>query len=155
MEDLNVIIVGAAGEGIQTVGEILADLISSKGYGVFTWQEYESRVRGGQNSYAIRISEDPRNSPLDGADILLALNDGAQKKYSGLLNDKRILIAQKREKDRMISIPFEEIAEKEIGKKIYSNSVAIGALCGVLGIDLDSLKTVLFRIFSKKITLLL
>ena len=35
MEDLNVVIAGAAGEGIQTVGEVLAETISGHGYAVF------------------------------------------------------------------------------------------------------------------------
>lgn len=44
MTDCNVVIAGAAGEGVQTVGDVLADTIAALGYGVFTWQEYESRV---------------------------------------------------------------------------------------------------------------
>jgi len=55
MEDINVVIAGSAGEGVQTIGEILAKFALSQGYGVFTWKEYESRIRGGQNSYRIRI----------------------------------------------------------------------------------------------------
>ena len=81
MEDLNVVIAGAAGEGVQTVGEVLAETIAGHGYAVFAWQEFESRIRGGQNSYSIRISEKPVNAPAMKADILLALNDGAAIKY--------------------------------------------------------------------------
>ena len=57
MKDFNVVISGAAGEGVQTIGDVLADTVSAHGYAVFTWQEYESRIRGGQNSYSIRIGE--------------------------------------------------------------------------------------------------
>ena len=48
MEDINVVIAGAAGEGVQTIGEILGNTISAQGYAVFSWQEFESRIRGGQ-----------------------------------------------------------------------------------------------------------
>ena len=41
MVDLNVVISGAAGEGIQTVGAILAETALAQGYAVFAWQEYE------------------------------------------------------------------------------------------------------------------
>ena len=44
MEDLNVVITGAAGEGVQTVGEILSQTLAAQGYAVFTWKEYESRI---------------------------------------------------------------------------------------------------------------
>lgn len=76
MEDLTVVIAGAAGQGIQTVGSVLAKAVSAQGYAVFGWQEYESRIRGGQNSWSIRIGTESRNSPLLLADILLGLNEG-------------------------------------------------------------------------------
>ena len=74
MQDINVVIAGAAGEGIQTIGTIVSRTVLDQGYAVFTWQEYESRIRGGQNSYSIRISDQPHNAPLVEADGLLALN---------------------------------------------------------------------------------
>ena len=150
MEDLNVVIAGAAGEGIQTVGEVLAQTLVAQGYAVFTWKEYESRIRGGLNSYSIRIGEAPKNAPLFKADVLLALNQGAVEKYQDLLKEEGVLMAQEEGKGGVIAIPFEDIAKKEVGKKIYANTVAVGALVGVLGVDLETLKTVLKQIFSSK-----
>jgi 2-oxoglutarate ferredoxin oxidoreductase subunit alpha len=150
MEDINVVIAGAAGEGVQTVGDILGHTISAQGYAVFTWQEYESRIRGGQNSYSVRIGEKPRNAPLLPADVLLALNEGAVKKYEPLLKEGGTLIAQTQLRERMIAIAFADIAKNEIGHKIYANTVAIGALVGVLGVDLDTLKQVLIQKFRGK-----
>ncbi len=150
MEDLNVVIAGAAGEGVQTIGEILAQTLAMRGYAVFTWKEYESRIRGGQNSYSIRVGEEPNNAPLLYADILLAMNEGAVKKYKGLLKEKGVLIAQDKAKEGMIGAPFDEIAKKEVGGEIYANTIAIGVLTGVLGIDLQTLKVVLKQIFSGK-----
>jgi len=108
MEDLNVVIVGAAGEGVQTVGDILAHTISAQGYAVFAWQEYESRIRGGQNSYSIRITEKPEP----------------------LIKEEGTLIGQNHLKERMIAIPFSEIAEDELKNKIYTNTIAVRD-CGV------------------------
>lgn len=106
MEELNVVIAGAAGEGVQTVGEVLSEAIAGHGYAVFAWQEFESRIRGGQNSYSIRISEKPVNAPAMRADILLALNDGASVKYGPLIQTDGVLIAEKKIRDRMIAIAF-------------------------------------------------
>jgi 2-oxoglutarate ferredoxin oxidoreductase subunit alpha len=150
MKDINVVVAGAAGEGVQTVGDILAHTISAQGYAVFTWQEYESRIRGGQNSYSIRIGEKPQNAPLLQADVLLALNEGAVQKYGPLVKDEGTLIAQKQLREHMIAIPFTEIAEKELEDTIYANTVAMGALVGVLGVDLDTLKQVLVQKFRGK-----
>jgi 2-oxoglutarate/2-oxoacid ferredoxin oxidoreductase subunit alpha len=150
MQDMNVVIAGAAGEGVQTVGDILAHTISAQGYAVFAWQEYESRIRGGQNSYSIRISEQPQNAPLLPADVLLALNEGAVKKYEPLLKEEGTLLAPSQVRERMITIPFVEIAEEELGDTMYANTIAVGALVGVLGIDLDTLKQVLAHTFRAK-----
>ncbi len=149
MEDLNVVIAGAAGQGIQTIGSVLAQTASVQGYAVFTWQEYESRIRGGHNSWSMRISEEPRNSPLIEADIVLALNDGAADKYAPLLRETGILLAQKQVRERMIAIPFDEVA-KELGGTIYANTIAVGALAATLGIELHTLTKVLDQTFAKK-----
>ena len=149
-EDLNVVITGAAGEGIQTIGEVLAETIAGHGYAVFAWQEFESRIRGGQNSYSIRISEKPANAPAMKADILLALNDGAAIKYGPLIQKDGILIAEKKIRERMIPIAFSDIALKELGDKIYANTMAIGALAAAIGMNLEVLHTVLAHKFASK-----
>lgn len=150
MEDINIVISGAAGEGVQTIGDILSETISAQGYAVFSWKEYESRIRGGQNSYSVRVSEKPRHAPLRDADILLALNRGAVEKYKHLIKQQGLLMAQEKVTEEMITIPFTEIAEKEMGNRIYANAVAVGALVSVLGMESDTLKMVLEKRFSKK-----
>jgi 2-oxoglutarate ferredoxin oxidoreductase subunit alpha len=150
MEDLNVVIAGAAGEGVQTIGAALGDAVSAQGYAVFSWQEFESRIRGGQNSYSTRISEEIRNAPLMEADILLALNEGAVRKYGPLLKKNGVLLAPKKVGERTIAIPFDQIAEQELGDKLYGNTIAVGALMGTLGMDLEPLRQVLARRFAAK-----
>lgn len=150
MIDCNIVIAGAAGEGVQTVGEVLADTLSALGYAVFAWQEYESRVRGGQNSVAIRVSETPMNAPVFEADVLLPLNSGAYQKYVSRLNPNGVLLAAERYRDPTLVVPFREIASAELGLPIAANTVAIGALAGVLGIDPEALERVLERHFQSK-----
>lgn len=150
MEDLNVVIAGAAGEGVQTVGVLLAETVSVQGYAVFTWQEYESRIRGGQNSFSVRIGQKPRNAPLEEADILLCLNQGALEKYESLVKKNGVLLAEGGGKQRGIEVPFGDIAEEALENRLYANTVALGALAAVLGIDLDTVQGVLAGRFSKK-----
>lgn len=151
MKDLNVVIAGAAGEGVQTVGDTLAAAVSAQGYAVSTWKEYESRIRGGLNSYSVRVGEEPRNAPLEEADVLLALNRSAVDKYEKRLKPEgTLLFGEALEGRRMAAVDFVGIAKDEIGGKIYANTVAVGALAAVLGMNLDGLKTVLGRVFRDK-----
>ena len=50
---------GEAGQGLVTIGNILAKLFVRGGWFVFTSQDYESRIRGGHNIFNIRISQNP------------------------------------------------------------------------------------------------
>lgn len=150
MTDCTIVIAGSAGEGIQTIGDVLADALSAHGYAVFTWQEYESRIRGGQNTYTIRVREDPCNAPTWEADILLCLNKGAYEKSSDRLKDGGILLAEEPYGEGALVIPFKAMAKEELGRVIYANTIAAGALAGVLGMERDALEKVLDREFAAK-----
>ena len=51
---LNVMVGGEAGQGVQSVGFILAKAFARGEYHVFADQDYESRVRGGHNFFRVR-----------------------------------------------------------------------------------------------------
>ncbi|MHB8764404.1 MAG: 2-oxoacid:acceptor oxidoreductase subunit alpha [Deferrisomatales bacterium] len=150
MDDINVVVVGAAGEGIQAIGGMLADAVRSHGYAVFAWQEYESRVRGGQSRYSLRVGEQACNAPLEAADILLAFNDGAADVYRPLLREGGLLISAAEGDEGTLTVPFAELAEEVAGKKLYANAVALGALLATLGMESDPLEEVLRHRFADK-----
>ncbi len=150
MIDLNIVVSGAAGQGIQTIGYIIAKTASEAGYYVFSWQEYESRIRGGSNSYRIRVSDIGVNAPLVKADILLALDKKSKAKYRPLLKEDGILVDEQETGERVITVPFVSIAQEKLENKLFANTVAVGALAAVLGIELDSLEEVIADEFSAK-----
>ena len=45
--DLNFMVGGEAGQGVQSVGLLLAKTLSRGGYHIFADQDYESRTEGG------------------------------------------------------------------------------------------------------------
>src|SRR5512139_3656914 len=72
--DTTIKIGGEAGQGIQTIGDVLCRVFARSGYHVFTNQDYESRIRGGHNFYQIRLSDAPVRAPRRPLDILIALD---------------------------------------------------------------------------------
>jgi 2-oxoglutarate ferredoxin oxidoreductase subunit alpha len=150
MTDLNVVIAGAAGEGIQSVGGIFSEAVSAQGYAVFSWKEYESRIRGGVNRFAIRISDEPKNAPSEEADILLALNQTAQAKYAYLLKKDGVLVSSKEGYGNKITVDFKKTAEEAFDSKIYANTIAVGILAGILGMDLGRFVKAVAQKFSHK-----
>ena len=75
MADLNIVIAGAAGQGLQSAAGILAKAILHLGFEVYVTQDYQSRIRGGHNFMRIRFSDRPIGAAVRRVDFLLALNE--------------------------------------------------------------------------------
>ncbi len=142
--DISIVLCGQAGHGIQTVEHLLMKILKFYGYNIFTTKEYMSRVRGGMNSTQIRISENPVNGPLNRVDILVPLDKGGFEHVSRRLSSRSIILGDRevcggelQADSRLLEVPFTKIAT-ELGNKVFSNTVAAGALVSLLGIDLES-----------------
>lgn len=55
---LNILIGGEAGQGLVTVGQLLAKSLVRSGYFILVTQSYQSRIRGGHNIFAICVGKD-------------------------------------------------------------------------------------------------
>lgn len=154
--DYSIKIGGEAGQGIQTIGNTLARVFSRSGYHVFTHQDYESRVRGGHNFFQIRFSNNPVTASRNRIDILVALDKESILRYEKELSEHGHIIydssslKQKYEKEYFLDIPFVNLAVEHGGSKIMANTVAIGAILGMLGMKLDFLIGIIKDTFKKK-----
>ena len=72
--DLNIVIGGAAGQGVHTITGLLAKILVRQGCQVLFVQDYQSRIRGGHLFNRIRVSDQPLVSSREGIDLLVALN---------------------------------------------------------------------------------
>ena len=72
--DVTVTIGGEAGQGIQTVGDIIARVCHRAGLYLVAINDFESRIRGGHSFMQIRISDKPVSAPRSRIDLLIALN---------------------------------------------------------------------------------
>lgn len=148
--DLNIVIAGAAGEGIQTIGSVMGETLAAQGYAVFSWKEYESRIRGGHSSFSIRVQTVPQNAPRTEADIILAVNAGAAERYAPILKDGGILLGPESGIDNTIPLAFADMAEDLLEDRIYANTIAVGALTATVGLELEPLKQILSDRFKDK-----
>lgn len=154
--DYSIKIGGEAGQGIQTIGDTLAKVFSRSGYHVFTNQDYESRIRGGHNFFQIRFSDKPVMASRDKIDILVALDKESIEQHEKELSEYGQIIydsatsKQKHEKSYFLDIPFVNLAVEHGGNKIMANTVATGAVLGILGMELDILLDIIKDAFKKK-----
>jgi len=154
--DYSIKIGGEAGQGIQTIGDTLARVLARAGYHIFAHQDYESRIRGGHNFFQIRFATRPVMAAREKIDLLVALDKESIKRHekeltlSGQIVYDSTALKQKYEKPYFLDVPFDQLALKHGGKKIMANSVAIGAVLGMLGMGLDILLGLFTDVFKKK-----
>jgi len=155
-KDISIVLCGAAGQGIQTVEALLTKTLKSSGYYVFATREYMSRVRGGVNSTAIRVSDKPVRAFIERIDILFPLSNEVIPHLKQRINTHTIIIGEKDFVNIMpelggkrIEVPFLDISN-ELGGKIYANIIALGVILNILNADKSELESLITENFQKK-----
>ncbi len=156
-DDISIVFCGAAGQGIQTVEQLLTHLFKLSGYNLFSTKEYMSRVRGGSNSTELRVSSNKINALVDKIDILFPLNREALKHVEKRISSETIIIGEKEKlvnEDEasiydIINISLSDIA-KEIGGAIYSNIIIVGVIAALFKIDRKVIEDYLKKRFGQK-----
>jgi 2-oxoglutarate ferredoxin oxidoreductase subunit alpha len=153
MKDISIVLCGQAGQGIQTVEKILVSILKRSGYFVFSAGEFMSRIRGGSNSTEIRVSDEPVNSFVEKIDVLIPLDYKAIDHVKWRIGKGTVLIGKKEfvegKVNRTFEVPFTELA-KEAGNKLYANTVTVGVLSSILGIDFSIAEEFIRKYFEEK-----
>ncbi|WP_332370260.1 2-oxoacid:acceptor oxidoreductase subunit alpha [Thermotoga profunda] len=155
--DLSVVICGEAGQGIQTIEYLFPNILKSHGLNVFSYKEYMSRVRGGSNSTLIRISDKPVRAFCKKTDILFSLSPGdvhLLRLLERIDDNTFVFIDSNSEtkfntKARIKKVPISSLA-LEAGNKLYSNSVVLGMLCGLLKLPFENVLVAIEKWFCNK-----
>jgi 2-oxoglutarate ferredoxin oxidoreductase subunit alpha len=156
MSDSSIVILvgGEAGQGLVTVGQLMAKTLARAGYEVAVTQSYESRIRGGHNTFAIRTGLEIHHAPTDKVDILVALDAATVALHKAQLAPGGIVLVDEGLADKgldtaglnALRIPFKKLAPKII----FENVVALGVLASVLCKDIVHLEELLRESFGKK-----
>ncbi len=129
----NVLLGGEAGQGLATIGLILAKSMVRSGYHVVVTQSYQSRIRGGHNTFAIRFAVDPIESSTESVDLLVALSGETVALHEGELSPGGVIVADEASANTEsphLAVPFKELA----GKK-FANTAALGVTASLLGLE--------------------
>ncbi|MGB4592150.1 MAG: 2-oxoacid:acceptor oxidoreductase subunit alpha [Coriobacteriia bacterium] len=155
--ELRVRIGGEAGFGIKAAGQMLARSFADAGLQTFDLTEYPSLIRGGHNNYLLRVSAEPVYSHVEPVDALICLNRETLHLHHQELVDGGAVIfdpadfATDEIPDRLRPVPLQltDIA-RDSGGKIMRNTVALGALLGIVDFPLTYLSDSLHRQFARK-----
>jgi len=141
----NVLIGGAAGQGIETTAAVLEKLLKKSGYHVFTIRDFMSRVRGGHNFTLIRFGTENIQSHSYKLDGMIALNDETVELHKDQLQDKGFILCDSSlsAKDaKMIKIDMTAMAQA-LGNPRVAGSIAVGAVLRLFDESMDYVADVL------------
>jgi 2-oxoglutarate/2-oxoacid ferredoxin oxidoreductase subunit alpha len=155
---LNWKIGGEAGYGILTVGEIFSKTFVKGGYHVVAHPEYPSLIRGGHNTFQLRIDEECVRAPIQPVDILVALNaetiemDLKEVIPGGVLlyDAKSFNVAPQREDIAWCDVPLTQLVTDVHLPKVAANVAAMGASVGLIGYELRLLNAAIQDVFGDK-----
>jgi len=168
MNRVSLKIVGASGQGIISIGEILAKAFKRSGYCVFGYREYMSLIKGGHGSYQIDVSDRMVRSSEEKVNILITLNHHGFEENLNDLKDGGIIIHDspswdfspadekllKKHNITVLYLPVGEILQKIKAKPILGNVVFSAFAWSACGRDTDLLKKMVGEKFAKKKDLL-
>jgi len=130
---INILIGGEAGQGLVTVGQILSKTLVRSGYSICVTQDYQSRIRGGHNTFAIRVGVDDVRAPQEAIDLLVALNAETVGLHRKNLSPQGVIVIDEafaKTDDGAVKVPFKTLAPDR-----YTNIVALGVIAALLGLD--------------------
>lgn len=147
---------GSGGQGLILGGIILAEAALLDGKLAIQSQSYGPEARGGSSKSEVIISDKVIHfSKVMEPDLVLAMTQEALNKYSvDLPSDKLLIIDTTFVKNvperfqRVYRLPITEVAKKELGRDLFANIVALGAIVAltqVVSID-STTKAVLARV---------
>src|ERR1700754_665086 len=168
MSRISLKIVGASGQGINSIGAIIAKGLKRSGYCVFGYREYPSLIKGGHASYQLDVSNERIRSTETKVNVLVALNHHGlelnmeELKQGGIVlhvtpdwqfpAHHQQLIAER--SLRVIYFPVDDILNRLGARAILSNVLLTAFVWSLLDQDMDVLKSLVGETFAKKTALL-
>jgi 2-oxoglutarate/2-oxoacid ferredoxin oxidoreductase subunit alpha len=159
--EITIGIAGAAGDGLDRTGDTLARTAARLGLHLYTYNSYQSLIRGGHTWLRLRLSEEKVDNHGDHLNVLVALNqDGIERHAREVEPGGAIIFNSSRfncdpslvpDAVTLVPLPMNELTAG-LGKiqPVMQNTAALGALLHLIGFDLEATAEILLETFKKK-----
>ena len=155
--DLSLAIGGEAGQGIATPGDILARIFVRRGLHLYTYNAYQSIIRGGHIFLTVRVSDKELYSHGDKLDLLLCLNQDTMTRHLNLMgpgsrviyNGDSITPGDANDGVHLCPLPVSDLSGGS-RNRLIQNTIAVGAIMSMLGLDFDILEESLTLRFQRQ-----
>ena len=154
--DLSIGIGGEAGQGIATPGDILARIFVRRGLHLYTYNAYQSIIRGGHIFLTVRLSDQEIYTHGDRLDLLLCLNQDTMNRHLNLMgegsrvvfNSDTITPGEVNPGAQLCPIPVGDLNQSR--NRLIQNTVAVGAVASLMGLEFEVLEDSLSLRFRRQ-----
>ncbi len=150
---------GPAGAGIKAAGQTLARSFVAAGLHTFDLTEYPSLIKGGHNTYHVRVSPDVLFSHVSPTDVLVALDSATVDLHAAELDGAGAIVFDPDDAPAggyavegacMVEVPLGRIVSDAGGVQVMRNIAALGAVLGLMRFPLVHLEESLRAQFASK-----
>ncbi len=146
---------GEAGQGIATPGDILARIFIRRGLHLYTYNAYQSIIRGGHILLFMRVSDQQVDNHGDKLDLLLCLNQDTMDRHLSLMgagstvvyNADTITPGDVPDGVQLCPLPVSELTESR--NRLIQNTIAVGTVMALMGQDFEALEESLSLRFNR------
>ena len=162
--DLTIAMVGAGGDGIVTMGDILSQAGARDGLNVIKTEAYGPQIRGGESSCVVRLSPEAIYEQQDAADVLVVFSWADFARFKGEVQTAADAVVFFDEADptprtkedlgigaggHWLAVPFAKLAS-DAGAKGSKNVVGLGVLTSVFGLPQATIRRAIEKRFGRK-----
>ena len=160
LNDIEIMFGGQAGDGSLTTGDLIAGVFKRMGLEVYTYKDFPSRIRGGHTNYVIRAGERENYGMADFVDGLIAFDVEAVEAHIHELRPGGFVVFDsssetvpdhiKRADVTWYLVPIGKIAKEEIGLELVRNTVSLGVLARLIGMDPAIVRADVAKVYGRK-----
>jgi 2-oxoglutarate/2-oxoacid ferredoxin oxidoreductase subunit alpha len=160
LNDIEIMFGGQAGDGSLTTGDLIAGVFKRMGLEVYTYKDFPSRIRGGHTNYVIRAGTHLNYGMADFVDGLIAFDTEAVEAHIEELRPGGFVIFDdssealpehlRRDDVNWYMVPLAKIAKEEIGLELVRNTISLGVLARLIGMDLDIVHADVAGVYKRK-----
>ncbi|MFP6743290.1 MAG: 2-oxoacid:acceptor oxidoreductase subunit alpha [Alphaproteobacteria bacterium] len=147
LSDINVKVAGQGGDGSLTIITLLTQVLSRRGFHLYSARDVASRIKGGHAAATLRGSTVARGGMGDHIDLLVAFDEEAIELVGAAVAPDGIVIYDASrgplpdgylaDTVRVFAVPFGRMAVRDLRRDLFKNSVAFGLLARILDIGDD------------------
>jgi 2-oxoglutarate/2-oxoacid ferredoxin oxidoreductase subunit alpha len=160
VNDIEVLFGGQAGDGSLTTGDLIAAVFKRMGLELYTFKDFPSRIRGGHTNYVIRAGEHRHYGLADYVDAMVAFDLECVEKHihemrpGGFVvfdnTSEKLTDAVRRDDVYFYEVPLAKIAKEKLGLELVRNTISLGVLGQLIGMDPDIVRALVTKQYQRK-----